>query len=83
MVKSIRPLAVALVAVALSIGSVGAQEPDRGSQPKPAPIVPPSKGNQELKGISCTRGIACPIISVPIPDVPLAPNKPAEPRPRG
>jgi hypothetical protein len=76
---SIRPLAAALVVTALSVGAVLAQEPGGGSEPKPAPNVQPSKDRPELKGISCTHGVACPIISVPIPDVPLDPTKPTEP----
>jgi hypothetical protein len=34
-----------------------------------------------LEGINCTYGIACPIISTPVPDVPLETIKPSPPRP--
>ena len=75
------PLAAALVLIALGVGAVHAEEPVRGTEPKPAPTAPPSNDKPaELKGISCTHGVACPIIGVAIPDVPLDPVKPAEPR---
>ena len=77
---SMHPYAAAFVVVALSTGDVGAQEPVQVPNPKPAPSAP-SNDKPKLNGINCTHGIACPIISVPVPDVPLDTTKPPPPRP--
>jgi hypothetical protein len=58
------------------MGTAAAQEPR--ADPKPAQSTPP-KDKPESKGIDCRHGIACPIISIPIPDVPLDTPKPSAP----
>ena len=76
---SFRLLAAGLIMVALCVGSAAAQEPSR-SQGKPPPSAP-SNEKPKLEGIKCTYGVACPIIGIPVPDVPLETIKPSPPRP--
>ena len=73
---SLHHIVAALAIVASCIGTAAAQEPS--ADPKPAQSTS-SKDKPEPKGIDCRHGIACPIISIPIPDVPLDTPKPSAP----
>ena len=77
---SFRLLAAGLIMVALCVGSAAAQEPSRSQGPKPPPSAP-SNEKPKLEGIKCTYGVACPIIGIAVPDVPLETIKPSPPRP--
>jgi hypothetical protein len=76
--KSFRYLAAGLVMVASCVGGAAAQSQSPGPKPPPGR---PSNERPKLEGINCTYGIACPIISIPVPDVPLETIKPSPPRP--
>ena len=73
---SLHHIVAVLVIVASCMGPAAAQEPS--ADPKPAQNAP-SKDKQESKGIDCRHGIACPIISIPIPEVQLDTPKPSAP----
>jgi hypothetical protein len=73
---SLHHIVAALIIVAACMGTAAAQEPS--ADPKPAQSTS-SKDKPEPKGIDCRHGIACPIISIPIPDVPLDTPKPSAP----
>jgi hypothetical protein len=75
-----RALAAVLVAIALSTGAASASEPVPTQEAKPATDVP-AKAKPQRGGISCTSGFACPIISVPIRDVPPTSSRPSSTRP--
>jgi hypothetical protein len=77
---SFHPFVAAFVVVAFSVGDAGAQEPVQVPNPKPVPSAP-SNDKPKSNGINCTHGIACPIISVPVPDVPLDTPKSLPSRP--
>jgi len=79
---SLRYPTVGLVMVALCVGNAAAQEPSPDPKPPPsAPSSAPSNETPKLEGIHCTYGIACPIIGIAVPDVPLETIKPSPPRP--
>jgi len=77
---SFRYLAAGLVMVASCVGDAAAQEQSQSPGPKPPPSAPYNE-KPKLEGINCTYGIAWPIISIPMPDVPLETFKPSPPRP--
>jgi len=77
---SLRYLAAALVMIASCGGGADAQKPSQSPGPK-APPSTPANEKPKLEGINCTYGIACPIISIPVPDVPLGTIKPSPARP--
>jgi hypothetical protein len=77
---SFRYFAAGLIMAVTYVGGAAAQEPSRSPGPK-APPSASSIDKPKLEGINCTYGIACPIISIPVPDVPLETIKPCPPRP--
>lgn len=77
---SFRPLAAVIVMVAACVGGGAAQGHGQGPGPKPPSDVTANE-KPKLEGINCTYGIACPIISIPVPEVPSEAIKPSPPRP--
>jgi hypothetical protein len=73
-------LLVGLILAALCVAGAAAQEPSQRPAPTP-PSSAPSNETLKLEGINCTYGIACPIVSIPVPDVPLETIKPSPLRP--
>ena len=77
---SFRYFVAGLVMAVSCVAGAAGQEPSQSPDPK-APPSAPSNEKSKLKGIHCTYGIACPIVSIPVPDVPLELIKPSPPRP--